>query len=150
MRTQLWWLAGLLAALLQDISARKGEERLTAARLDLMDFALTHPLPALLTMEKLLFQLIGVGFVLLQVVPTDPAKIIAGADASAEVVAGIRKDLGLDRPLHEQYLAYLLKALHLSPAASIPELISRVERLASGQPAAGAPGGRSTSAPFRA
>ncbi|MER2566633.1 MAG: DNA polymerase III subunit gamma/tau [Myxococcaceae bacterium] len=45
----------------------------------------------------------------------------------------------------------LLKALHLSPAASIPELISRVERLASGQPAtAGAPGGRSTSAPFRA
>lgn len=45
----------------------------------------------------------------------------------------------------------LLKALHLSPAASIPDLISRVERLASGQPAtAGAPGGRSTSAPFRA
>ncbi|MBL8919121.1 MAG: DNA polymerase III subunit gamma/tau [Myxococcaceae bacterium] len=45
----------------------------------------------------------------------------------------------------------LLKALHLAPAASIPELVARVERLASGQPvAAGAPGGRSTSAPFRA
>lgn len=45
----------------------------------------------------------------------------------------------------------LLKALHLAPAASIPELVARVERLASGQPVtAGAPGGRSTSAPFRA
>ncbi len=45
----------------------------------------------------------------------------------------------------------LLKALHLAPAASIPELIARVEKLASGQPAtAGAQGGRSTSAPFRA
>ncbi len=45
----------------------------------------------------------------------------------------------------------LLKALHLAPASSIPELISRVERLASGQPASsGAPGGRSTTPPFRA
>jgi DNA polymerase-3 subunit gamma/tau len=45
----------------------------------------------------------------------------------------------------------LLKGLHLAPAASIPELISRVERLASGQPAsAGASGGRSAPAPFRA
>jgi DNA polymerase III subunit gamma/tau len=45
----------------------------------------------------------------------------------------------------------LLKGLHLAPAGSIPELISRVERLAAGQPAvAGAPGGRSASAPFRA
>ncbi len=45
----------------------------------------------------------------------------------------------------------LLKGLHLAPAGSIPELITRVERLAAGQPAvAGAPGGRSASAPFRA
>jgi DNA polymerase-3 subunit gamma/tau len=38
----------------------------------------------------------------------------------------------------------LLKGLHLAPAASIPDLIQRVERLASG-----APGGRSASVPFR-
>ncbi|MCA2978883.1 MAG: DNA polymerase III subunit gamma/tau [Myxococcaceae bacterium] len=45
----------------------------------------------------------------------------------------------------------LLKALHLAPAASIPELISRVEKLAAGQAAStGAPGGRSAPAPFRA
>lgn len=46
-------------------------------------------------------------FCLLQVVPTDPAKIIAGADASPDVVAGIRKDLGLDRPLLVQFFDYI-------------------------------------------
>jgi len=45
----------------------------------------------------------------------------------------------------------LLKALHLAPASSIPELISRVEKLASGTVStAGAQGGRSSTTPFRA
>jgi len=52
----------------------------------------------------------------------------------------------------------LLKAIQLAPAASIPELVARLERLSggAGSPAAdpkrapaGAPGGRSTSQPFR-
>lgn len=42
----------------------------------------------------------------------------------------------------------LLKGLHLAPAAAIPELIARVEKLTSGS--AGAQGGRSSQAPFRA
>jgi DNA polymerase-3 subunit gamma/tau len=46
----------------------------------------------------------------------------------------------------------LLKGLHLAPAAAIPELIARVEKLAAGgsSTAPGAPGGRSAPAPFRA
>ncbi|MBF5042858.1 DNA polymerase III subunit gamma/tau [Aggregicoccus sp. 17bor-14] len=48
----------------------------------------------------------------------------------------------------------LLKAIQLSPAGSIPELLARVDRLAGGlgaKPAsAGASGGRSASGPFRA
>jgi DNA polymerase-3 subunit gamma/tau len=46
----------------------------------------------------------------------------------------------------------LLKGIHLAPAGSIPELIARVERLASGlpAPAAGAPGGRSAPPTFPA
>jgi DNA polymerase-3 subunit gamma/tau len=47
----------------------------------------------------------------------------------------------------------LLKGLHLAPAAAIPELIARVERLAAGEAApratAGAPGGRSGPSTFR-
>jgi DNA polymerase-3 subunit gamma/tau len=46
----------------------------------------------------------------------------------------------------------LLKGLHLAPAASLPELIARVEKLGGGAlPASpGAPGGRSSTGPFRA
>ena len=38
---------------------------------------------------------------------TDPAAAIAGADASAERVAEVRAELGLDRPLAEQYGSWL-------------------------------------------
>ena len=46
----------------------------------------------------------------------------------------------------------LLKGLHLAPAGSLPDLIARVEKLAGAAPAssAGASGGRSAPAPFRA
>jgi DNA polymerase-3 subunit gamma/tau len=44
----------------------------------------------------------------------------------------------------------LLKAIQLSPGGTIPDLLAKVERLSAGLPAAGAPGGRSASANFRA
>lgn len=37
----------------------------------------------------------------------DPVVFMAGPDASAEVVAEIRQRLGLDRPVHEQYVQYM-------------------------------------------
>ncbi len=46
-------------------------------------------------------------FVLLQVAPTDPAQIIAGPDARPEVVAEIRKELGLDRSIPIQFADYI-------------------------------------------
>lgn len=46
-------------------------------------------------------------FCLLQVVPTDPAQIIAGPDARPETVAEIRKELGLDRPIPVQFVEYI-------------------------------------------
>jgi peptide/nickel transport system permease protein len=48
-----------------------------------------------------------VTFVLLFIVPADPARQIAGRSASAEQVQSIRQQLGLDRPFHEQYVRYL-------------------------------------------
>ena len=50
-------------------------------------------------------------FVLLQVVPTDPAVLVAGADAKPEVVEAVRKDLGLDRPLLVQFIDYIGRVL---------------------------------------
>lgn len=46
-------------------------------------------------------------FVLARVVPTDPARLIAGPRASPEAVEVVRKDYGLDLPLAEQYLRYM-------------------------------------------
>jgi glutathione transport system permease protein len=51
-------------------------------------------------------------FVLLQVVPTDPAVLVAGADAKPEVVEAVRRDLGLDRPLLVQFGDYIVRVLH--------------------------------------
>ena len=54
--------------------------------------------------------LLGVSFitfVLLYVLPADPAQQIAGRAGNAETLENIRRELGLDRPLHEQYLRYL-------------------------------------------
>lgn len=48
-----------------------------------------------------------VTFVLLYLLPADPARQIAGRSATPEVVANIRAQLGLDRPFHAQYLRYL-------------------------------------------
>ena len=48
-------------------------------------------------------------FVMLQLIPGDPAIALAGEKASVEQVARIREEFGLNRPLPVQY-AYFLKA----------------------------------------
>ena len=68
-------------------------------------------------------------FCLLQVVPTDPALIIAGADASPEVVTGIRKDLGLDQPLLIQFFDYILRVAQGDLGRSIISNKSVMEEL---------------------
>ena len=49
-------------------------------------------------------------FMIMQIVPGDPARVILGPYASDESVAGLRDRLGLDRPFFEQYLTWLSKA----------------------------------------
>lgn len=56
--------------------------------------------------------LIGISFityVLLFMLPADPARQVAGRTASVEVVEQVRVQLGLDRPVWEQYAVYLGK-----------------------------------------
>jgi len=52
-----------------------------------------------------------VTFVLLYLVPADPARQIAGRSATAQTVENIREQLGLNLPFHEQYLRYLKNLL---------------------------------------
>jgi peptide/nickel transport system permease protein len=54
--------------------------------------------------------LVGVSFItflLLYILPADPARQIAGRSATPETVETIRKQLGLDLPFHQQYGRYL-------------------------------------------
>jgi ABC-type dipeptide/oligopeptide/nickel transport system permease component len=47
-------------------------------------------------------------FAMLQLVPGDPAEIFLGENRSTpELLAQIRHDMGLDQPLHVQYLSYM-------------------------------------------
>ena len=51
-------------------------------------------------------------FLLVRVVPADPAVSIAGPKADPETLAAIRKDLGLDDPLAVQYGRYVWALAH--------------------------------------
>ncbi len=46
-------------------------------------------------------------FLMLRLLPGDPAAFIAGENASAEALAAMRTKLGLDLPIHIQYVNYL-------------------------------------------
>jgi ABC-type dipeptide/oligopeptide/nickel transport system permease component len=50
-------------------------------------------------------------FLVLHLVPGNPAQVIAGPDAPPETVRAIEQELGLDRPLPEQYARYLGRVL---------------------------------------
>jgi ABC-type dipeptide/oligopeptide/nickel transport system permease component len=66
----------------------------------------------LLLLPVVLFGVSVLVFLVLHLVPGNPAQVIAGPDAPPETVAAIERELGLDRPLPEQYALYLNRVLH--------------------------------------
>lgn len=58
-----------------------------------------------------LFVMLTAIFVLVRLVPGDAASVILGDQASAASLAALREKLGLDQPVHVQYLAFLGKIL---------------------------------------
>jgi len=48
-------------------------------------------------------------FLLLRVTPGDPAAVLAGDNATLEQIERIRINLGLDRPIHEQFVSWVLR-----------------------------------------
>ncbi|WP_149535948.1 ABC transporter permease [Siccirubricoccus phaeus] len=68
---------------------------------------LRHSLHRLLLAIPVLFGVLLIGFLLMQVVPTDAAQVRAGPSATPDVVEAIRRDLGLDQPLYVQFGRYL-------------------------------------------
>ena len=61
----------------------------------------------LVHMIPVLFGVTLIVFALLQLIPGDPATTMLGLQARPESLAALRQELGLDRPLWEQYLRYM-------------------------------------------
>ncbi|MCA3358565.1 MAG: ABC transporter permease [Roseomonas sp.] len=68
---------------------------------------LRHALHRIMLAFPVMFGVLLIGFLLMQVVPTDPATVRAGPTATPDVIAAIRADLGLDAPLHYQFALYM-------------------------------------------
>ncbi len=72
-------------------------------------------------------------FLMLRVLPGDPARVLAGLDASAEQVARLRAELGLDEPLLSQYLSFISGVLQgdlgMSARTSRPVALEIVARM---------------------
>lgn len=74
---------------------------------------LTYTLRKLVQVPFLLFGVVVVLFLLVHLAPGDPvAALLGDAPASPEFIEEFRRHLGLDRPLHEQFLLYVWNLLH--------------------------------------
>lgn len=68
---------------------------------------LKHTLQRLLLVLPVMLGVLLIGFLLMQVVPTDPAQVRAGPTATQDVVEAIRQELGLNEPLWKQFAIYI-------------------------------------------
>lgn len=74
-----------------------------------------------------------IAFIVLRALPTDPARLIAGPFATEDVLAQVRAQMGLDKPLVVQYVDYIVSFLRgdwgFSYGAGKPVLPLIAERL---------------------
>lgn len=89
----------------------------------------------LLGLMVVLFGVSALTFGMVHMVPGDPVALMLGDQATAEDIARLRNQLGLDRPLLEQYALYVGRALRGDLGTSIrtqqPVLKEIVERFPS-------------------
>ncbi len=78
--------------------------RLNAAMLDYLAKRLHGIIPVIFAISLVVFAFV-------HMLPGDPARLVAGLDASPEDVAAVRSSLGLDGPLWQQYLHFVGNAL---------------------------------------
>ena len=73
----------------------------------------------LLSSIPVLLGVLMLGFGLMQLIPGDAARVIAGPTATEEVVQAIRRDLGLDQPVIVQFFLYVGRLLQGDLGVSI-------------------------------
>jgi peptide/nickel transport system permease protein len=78
----------------------------------------------LVQMIPVLFGITVIVFLLIHAIPGDPAVTMLGIHARPESIAALRHQLGLDRPLWEQYFIYIRNVAHLDLGDSLKYKIS--------------------------
>ncbi|MFA7567140.1 MAG: ABC transporter permease, partial [Alkalispirochaeta sp.] len=73
----------------------------------------------LLLLIPTLIGVLTIVFFMVALSPGDPARVMLGERANAEQLEQLRHELGLDRPLGEQYVRYLGRAVQLDFGKSI-------------------------------
>ncbi len=73
---------------------------------------LSYLIRRLLGMIPTLLIVVVIVFLFVHMLPGDPARLVAGQDADQATIKLIRQDLGLDLPLHEQFVRYVSDLLH--------------------------------------
>ena len=68
-------------------------------------------------------------FGLIHLIPGDPARVILGQEATPEAIAGLRHELGLDRPLIVQYLTWLGNVLRGDLGRSLADRSPVIEQI---------------------
>ncbi len=68
-----------------------------------------------------LWAVVTIAFALNEIVPGDPARLVAGPQARAPEIARVRQELGLDRPVAARYALFMTKLVHLGAAAPAPD-----------------------------
>src|SRR3989339_1253776 len=78
-----------------------------------------HILKRLALLIPTLFGVITLVFLMIALAPGDPARVMLGERANAEQIAQLRAELGLDKPLIQQYGLYLSRVVRLDLGKSI-------------------------------
>ncbi len=63
-----------------------------------------------------IWAVVTITFVINHVLPSDPARMVAGPQARPQDVQRIRQQLGLDQPLLAQYGSFMRRLIHVGPA----------------------------------
>jgi peptide/nickel transport system permease protein len=80
---------------------------------------LNHIFRRLLATIPVLFGVSIIVFLMVRMIPGDPVFILAGMEVTGEQAERVRHELGLDRPLHVQYITYARRALNGDMGRSI-------------------------------
>lgn len=80
---------------------------------------LSFTLRRLLSTIPIVILITGIAFIIMNVVPGDPAVTLLGQEATPEAVESLRERMGLNRPLHIQYLSWVGNAARFDLGKSL-------------------------------